>query len=262
MARIELQPWAMLPKGPAWHEVRPERVLEHGGHRARRADVARGDRVARQRGADDDAAEARLEVLGALREGDDGHDLARRGDVEAVLPRHPVGLAPEAEDHAPQGAIVHVERAAPGHEARIDLALVAEARVEVTSVVHHRRQQVVGGGDGVDVAREVQVDVVGGDERRAAAAGAAALDPEHRPERGLAQAEPAEAHREADGGRGLALAGGGRVHGGDEDEAAFAAERAAARDGGEVELRLASAVGFDELIGDAELAGHVEDRLR
>ena len=51
------------------------------------------------------------------------------------------------------------------------------------------REQVVGRADRVDVAREVEVQVLHGDDLRVAAAGRAALDPEDRAERGLAQAE-------------------------------------------------------------------------
>ena len=46
--------------------------------------------------------------------------------------------------------------------------------------VEHRREQVVGGADGVDVAGEVQVEVLHRDDLGHAAAGGAALDAEHR----------------------------------------------------------------------------------
>ena len=55
--------------------------------------------------------------------------------------------------------------------------------------VDHRREQVVGRADRVDVAGEVEVHVLHGHDLRVAGAGRAALDPEHRPERRLAQAE-------------------------------------------------------------------------
>ena len=50
-----------------------------------------------------------------------------------------------------------------------------------------RSQQVVGRADGVEVAGEVQVDVLHGDDLRVAAAGGAALDAEHRAEGRLTQ---------------------------------------------------------------------------
>ena len=53
----------------------------------------------------------------------------------------------------------------------------------------HGREQVVGRADRVDVAREVEVQVLHRHDLGVATAGGAALDPEDRPERGLAQAE-------------------------------------------------------------------------
>ena len=91
-------------------------------------------------------------------------------------------------------------------------------------VVQHRRKQVVGGGDGVKVAREMQVDLVHRHDLRIPAARRAALDAEHRPERRLAQRDDrlfADAgHRlsQPDGGGRFALAGRRGGDGGDEDE--------------------------------------------
>ena len=79
--------------------------------------------------------------------------------------------------------------------------------------LEHRREQIVRGADRVDVAGEVQVDQVHGRELSPAAAGSAALDPEDRPERGLAEtqegprADVSECLGERDRGGRLALAG-------------------------------------------------------
>ena len=73
-------------------------------------------------------------------------------------------------------------------------------------------EQVVGERDGVEVAGEMEVDVLHRHDLRVAAAGRAALHAEHRPERRLAQADHrlladlVERVAEADRGRGLALA--------------------------------------------------------
>ena len=85
----------------------------------------------------------------------------------------------------PERAIVHVDGARPGDAARVEAERVALVQV----VVEHRGEQVVRRGDGVEVAGEVQVDLVHRDHLRVAAAGRAALHPEHRPERRLADAD-------------------------------------------------------------------------
>ncbi|MGD0997918.1 MAG: hypothetical protein ABR941_06315 [Thermoleophilia bacterium] len=46
----------------------------------------------------------------------------------------------------------------------------------------HGGEQVVGGADGVNVAGEMKIQILHGDDLRVAAAGGAALDAEHRPE--------------------------------------------------------------------------------
>ncbi len=89
----------------------------------------------------------------------------------------------DAGGDATQRAIVHVHGARPQDFVRIDPQLVAEVQVRV----EQRGQQVVGRGDGVEIAVEVQVDLVDRRQRRLAAAGGAALLAEHRPERRLAQ---------------------------------------------------------------------------
>ena len=91
----------------------------------------------------------------------------------------------------------------------IDAQLVAVVDV----VVEQRRQQVVGQLDGVEVAGEVEVDVLHGHDLGIAAAGGAALHAEAGPQRRLAQADrglladAVQAVAQADAGGGLAFAG-------------------------------------------------------
>ena len=217
-AMIELLPWAMLAKGPAWmragvaleglHEVGLDGVLEQHGHGAAGADVVGGERLARLAVAERDAAEALAQVLERGGKAEDGHDLAGDRDVVAGLARDAVEAAAEAVDDLAHGAVVQVDAAPPRDGQRVDVELVAVHEV----AVDHGGQQVVGGADGVDVAGEVEVEVLHRDELRVAAAGGAALDAEDGPERRLAQGEHGVdadgVHRlgEADGGDGLALA--------------------------------------------------------
>ena len=204
-------------------EVRADRVLEQQRHRARGLEVAgaHGLRSAPYVEPTMMRAESLLEILPARGERDDRHDLARRDDHEALLAHDAVRPAPPRPMITlPQRAIVHVDRARPRDAARIDAERVPLLQV----IVEHRREQRVRARDGVEVAREVQVDVVHREHLRVAAASGAALHAEHRAERRLADAErdaladAAERLREADRGRRLAFAGGGRVDRGDEHE--------------------------------------------
>ena len=208
--------------------------------------------------AEQQAAEAGAQVLGALGQAEGGHHLRGGGDVEAGLPRHPLVGPAEADHHVAQRPVVHVDDPPPEHLPRVDAQPVALVEV----VVDQRRQQVVGGGDGVEVAGEVEVDVARRHQRGAAAAGGAPLDAEDRAERRLAQrqaglaAEPGEPLGEADRGGGLPLSGAG---GGDRRHQDQPPARPVRVEGREADLALVLAVGDEVLGGDAQVARHFGD---
>jgi hypothetical protein len=135
--------------------------------------------------------------------------------------------------------------------------------------VEHRGQEVVGGADRVDVAREVEVEVLHRHDLGHAAAGGAALDAEDGAERGLAQAggralaDVAHALREPDQRRGLALARLRRRHPRDADQLAV---RPALEpvDHAQADLALVAAVRLDLVRQQAaRLRDHLDrDQLR
>ena len=244
------------------HQIGRERVLEQRGHGAVGVHRTGTHRLALAREPDHDVAEPRAQVVQIAREAEDRHHLGGHGDVEAVLAREAVGHAAERGHHAPQGAVVHVHHAAPAHPARIDARLVAPVDV----VVHHRCQQVVGRADGVEVAGEVEVDVLHRHHLGIAAAGSPPLHAEAGAEARLAQrhdgllADPVEAVAEADRGGGLALAGRGRRDRRHQDQLAVrpVLQRADVVEG---DLRLVVAVGDQVLKRDAEaVLGEIENR--
>jgi hypothetical protein len=161
-----------------------------------------------------------------------------------------------------QRTIVHVEDAPPRHAPHVDAERVAPIDV----IVEHRRQQIVGRRNGVEVAGEVQIDVLHRHHLGVTAAGGTALHAERGPQRGLAQAQ----HRlladviervgQAHGRRGLALARRRRRDRRDENELAV---RPPLQRLDEVhrQLGLVMAVGLEVLRRDAEpLARDIEDR--
>ena len=96
----------------------------------------------------------------------------------------PFDDAAERRDDRAQRAVVHVDDAAPADAARVDAERVAPIDV----IVDQRGEQIVRRADGVEVAGEVEVDVLHRHDLRIAAAGGAALDAEAGTERRLAQA--------------------------------------------------------------------------
>ena len=135
----------------------------------------------------------------------------------------------------------------------------------VDVVVEHRGQQVVGQLDGVEIAGEVEVDVLHRHHLGVAAAGGAALHAEARPQRRLAQADArlladaVQTVAQADAGGGLALAGGRRRDGGHQHQLAgrFVCQPAIQI---ERDFGFVLAVVFQVVVGDAQLGGDLFDR--
>ena len=163
-------------------QVRLDRVAQEDRHRAGHAQVLGRDGRARAIRSDDDPAQPGAQVEQVLREGQDRHHLGGDGDHVLALARDPVLPAPEPDDHPPDRAIADVHDPRPADREGVD----AERVPMVEVVVEEGRGEVVGGADGVDVAGQVEVEVLHRDDLAVAAAGRPSLDPEDRAERGLA----------------------------------------------------------------------------
>jgi hypothetical protein len=159
------------------HEVGRQRVLQQHGHGAVHLEIGRRHRLAAARFSHDDARQALLQIGHRRGQAQDGHHLGGHDDVEAVFAHETVARAAQAHRDVAQRAVVHVHHALERDAPRVDVECVAVMDV----VVEGGRQQVVGGGHGVEVAVEVQVDVLHRHHLRTAATSGAALEAEHRP---------------------------------------------------------------------------------
>ena len=166
-------------------QVRLDGVAQQDGHRAGDAEVLGGDRRPVGRRREDDPAEPRPQVVQVGGQGEDGHDLRADGDDELGLARDAVLAPAEPDDDVAQGPVADVDDARPEDPVRVD----PERVLVVEAVVEERAGEVVRGADGVDVAGQVEVEVLHRDDLAVAAAGRAALDPEDRPERRLADVD-------------------------------------------------------------------------
>ena len=188
-ARMQLLPWAMLANGPQWTKAGPpSRVCIRFGLRASLSRTAiepatlrssavigvpslRVARTIRPRRA--------RRSLRSDREGEDRHDLGRDRDHElspGAGSRCPCRPDPTTMSRRARSLMSMHPR--PEDVVGVDAELVAVVDV----VVDERRGEVVRGADRVDVAREVEVEVLHRDDLGVAAARGAALDPEHRAE--------------------------------------------------------------------------------
>lgn len=245
------------------HQVRHQRIAQQHRHRALGVELGRRDRALAAGAADDDAPQPFLQIGEIIGEAEDRHHLGGDGDVEAVLAREAVRRAAERGHDRTQRPVVHVDDATPGDMAFVEIEPVAP----IDMVVEHRRQQVMGAGDRVEIAGEVQVDLLHRHDLRIAAAGRPALLAEAGAERGLAQrdhgalAQALQPVAEADRRRGLALAGGRRADRGHEDELAVRLLGEIGDSAG-IDLGDVLAIGVQRRIGDAGRLGDRADRLK
>jgi hypothetical protein len=100
----------------------------------------------------------------------------------------PLRDAAKTIDDAPELAVIHIDAALPDDAAQVDAESVALLDV----VVEHGSAEVVRSADSMEVAREVEVDVLHRHDLGIAAAGSAALDTEDGSEGRLAQAQECE----------------------------------------------------------------------
>ena len=194
------------------HQVGLQGVLQKSRHCALGLQVMSGDRLAVIGIGHDHTGKTGLEVVDVTGQAQNRHDLGGHGDLEAILTGHALSLAAQTVHNMAQLTVVHIHSALPG-----DLLHVNPQRVALLNVViQHGGHQVVGSTNGVEVAGEVQVDVLHGHHLSITAAGSTALDTKHRPQRGLTQGnhslfpDLAQAVRKAHRGGGLTFAGGSR----------------------------------------------------
>ena len=244
------------------HEIGLERVLQQSRHGALGLELAGANGLAVVGVADHDLPEALLEVGDGGRQAQDRHDLRRDGDVESILAWDALGLAADAVDDMAELTVVHVDDALPSDALGVDAERVALLDV----VIQHGSEQVVGSTDGMEVAGEMKVDILHGDDLGVSAAGGTALDTEDRAERGLAQRDSAldaaatQSVGQTDGRRGLALARGRWVDGSDEDELGLVVARLVEQR--VIHLGLVEAIGNQVFGVHAGGLGHLLDRPR
>ena len=240
------------------HEIRLDSILEERRHGAFRLEVGSGDGLAGVGIGNDHTTQAPLEIHKVARQAERSHHLGGHGDVEAILTRNALRLAAQAVDDVTELTVVHVHRTLPHDLLGIDTKGVTL----LDMVVEHGGKEVVRRADGMEVAGEVQVDVLHGDDLRVTAASGAALHAEHRTERRLAKrehgllAQTREGVGETDGRGGLALTRRRGVDGGHEDELGLARHIAQRMD---IDLRLVLAVVIELIFGKTDLLGNLGD---
>ena len=201
-------------------KVRFDGIFEKGGHCTLCLKVACVENFSAAAVADDDFAEPVFEVGDVGCKTEDGHDLRGDGDHEVVFTGNSVGWSSHTDDQIPQGTVVHVEAAFEDDAARVDVKGISL----LDMVVDHGAEQVVGGGDCVNVTGEVEVNVLHRNNLCISSSGSSAFDAKDGAKRWFAKCNDGvfaylcHGFSDTDGGGGLSFAGRGRIDSGYENE--------------------------------------------
>ena len=241
-------------------EVGLDSVLQEGCHGSRGVKVICGHRLTLEIVGHDDPAQSLLQVSDIVRQTEDRHDLGGNSDDKVVLSDHAVGLSAKPDDDVPKAPVVHVQAPLPDNLSRIDAQLISL----LDMVVQKGCQQIVGGGDGMEIPRKVQVQVLHGDYLGIAAPGRSPFDAEAGAKGGLPEGDdslpPQLCHGlpQPHGGSRLPLSGGSGVDGCHKDQLPVLSVLDVLPEliG---ELCLVLSVEFQVLLRDADGGGHVPD---
>ena len=169
--------------------------------------------------AEENIVDATTEIVYACCETHDSHDFRSRSDVESSLCLDAV-LVTDTGNDATQATVVDVHHTAPEYLLELEsLSLVLE-----TVVVQEGSNHVVSLSDGMEVASEMEVDLIHRQYLSITAAGSTTLHAEARTERRLAQcnncllANLLHTEGETHGYGGLSITSLGRTDSGNEDE--------------------------------------------
>jgi len=99
-------------------------------------------------------AKACLEVLEAVRETEDRHDLGCHSNVKACFTRNAVCSPAKPYNYVAEGTVIHVHYPAPHYPARVYVELIALLKV----IVYHCGEEVMCCSYRMYVACKVQVD--------------------------------------------------------------------------------------------------------
>ena len=136
------------------YKIRFKRLLQEGRHRPFSLQIRAGDGAVVLPEGDDDGTQPRLKVCQICCQAKDRHHFRRDRDVKARF--NWLAITAERCDDRTKGAVIHVHHPTPSHFARINPKSIAPIKV----IIDHGRQQVMGGCNGVKVAREMEIDLV------------------------------------------------------------------------------------------------------
>ena len=156
------------------YEIGMDGIDEQGCDGSRDTEVVDGEGTVIDGDAEENVADAPLQVFNVGSKTKDSHQFGSRGDVEARGTLYAVGTAANADVYMTEAAVVDIEYAFPIDflEEGPFIAMLVEM------IVEQRAERVVGRGDGMEVAGEVEIDFLHRQHLRIASSCSSALDSE------------------------------------------------------------------------------------
>ena len=165
------------------NEVRSQSVAQKDGYGCSYTEILNGERLALNGVAQEDVLDATAQVVLVLCKTENSHNLRCRSDVKSRLAYNAIGFAAHTGYDVAQSAVVNVEHAVPQNLAQSETVVTVLVHV----VVEQCSDSVVSRSDSVEVASEVQVNLVHRQHLGVATATRTALHSEYRTERRLTQ---------------------------------------------------------------------------
>ena len=165
------------------HQVGVQRILQQHADGSGHTHVLHTERLAVNGCSQQDVFNAAAKVVSISGQTQNGHYLTGRSDVESAFHHHTVGLGAQSGNNLAKVAVIHVEYSLPQHflQGKTFFTMLIDI------VVHHGGNHVVRTGDGVEVACEVEVNLVHGQYLGISAACGSTLHSEAGTQRGFAQ---------------------------------------------------------------------------
>ena len=244
------------------HEVGQKRVFQQDRDGTGDTQVVYRKRFIVVGVAQEDIPDATLEVVEVRGEAEDGHDFRSGSDVEARLSRDAIDGTAQAGDDVAQAAVVYVQDALPLDFLQTETSMA----ILIKMVVEQRGNHVVSRRNGMKISREMQIDILHGQDLCVSASRCTTLHAETRAERWFAKdrnrllSDFVQTEGETDGDGCLTDARLGGRDGGNEDEVVLA--DALLVDEVERNFGDVAAVVEDFIARDAEAFGDVFDFLQ
>ena len=125
-------------------------------HRTISLQIARSDWLAVTGIGDNDPAKPFFKIPQIAGQAEDRHHFGGNRNVKAAFARISVCYPANGLDDIPQRPVIHVNHAPPDNAPDID----AKAVAPVNMIIDHRREQIMGCGDGMEIAREMEIDIL------------------------------------------------------------------------------------------------------